>query len=263
MNEELIIMLDLETIKSSLSAELPIQVFEQISSTNAHLKQLGKNQPTVCISDQQTAGRGQRDKHWHSPAGVNLYLSLSMPFHQPVSALRGLSLAIGVMVTQALAPLIAPHEFKLKWPNDIYIDGKKCAGILIETQPTQESLQVIMGLGLNVNMQHSQQETIGKPWTSLKMVTNNSFDRNELSALLIQSLYEGFKLFSEQGFIAFQSAWNNLNLHQNQIVSFRHYQQEIKGTMLGVDEQGAMLIQDDKQQIKPYALAENLLLTGD
>lgn len=121
----------------------PVAVYAQTASTQDVCR--GRAPGFVCVADRQTAGRGRLGRAWEAPPGKNLTFSLVAP----AGLSHGLlSLAVPVAVCRALEPFLAPlgHPPKVKWPNDVYADGKKLAGVLIEV----ENGLPIVGIGLNV-----------------------------------------------------------------------------------------------------------------
>lgn len=155
----------------------------------------------VVVADYQTAGHGQNGRVWQSPPKQNIYLSVLYPFFKSPSHVQGLSLAVGVSLIQSLEKL-GIHDLKLKWPNDIFYQGKKLAGILVETTCIEkESCAVVVGIGLNVNMDFNQK--IDQPWTSLKIMSKKLWDREELRVAIVKDLLESLNIFEEKGYEAF------------------------------------------------------------
>ena len=108
--------------------------------------------PTPVLAECQTGGRGRREKSWHSPAGGNIYLSLGWWFRDCQWPLSTLPLIVAIAVCQALARAgLRGHG--IKWPNDILVEGKKLAGILVEMQSAGSGPALaVIGVGLNVRM---------------------------------------------------------------------------------------------------------------
>lgn len=173
-----------------------------VPSTNDYLKEgLSNSTPfpegTVIMAVHQTAGKGQQGATWESEPGQNLTFSLLL---NPVSTAPSHQFAITVVVSLALVEflekLMPDHIVQVKWPNDIYVDGKKIAGILIENIISGRRWKhAIIGIGLNVN-QISFPETIREKVTSMRLTTGKEFVLTELLAGLcaaIESNYEGME----------------------------------------------------------------------
>lgn len=148
-----------ETLWPTLDELLPglsIEVVAQTDSTNTQLLQrarAGDASPSVMVALEQTAGRGRQGRRWLAEPGASLTFSLALPWQatrasDAAQGLSGLSLAVGVALAEALDPAV-----RLKWPNDLWLDGRKLGGILIEVAPVAGSATqrvVVIGVGLNI-----------------------------------------------------------------------------------------------------------------
>lgn len=106
----------------------------------------------VVVADTQSAGRGSRGRTWSSPAGVDLYLSIVERVPLPLAKIPPLTLAVGLGVADAVDALVGAGRARVKWPNDVRVDEKKCAGILVETSSAgHKPGPIILGVGLGVN----------------------------------------------------------------------------------------------------------------
>lgn len=146
--------LDVDPVARGLALAWPglvLEVVDRIDSTNSELMRRARDgctQPTLLLARQQTAGRGRLGRQWLSATGAgadaaSLTFSLSLPLAPRDWA--GLSLAVGVSLANSLHPAL-----RLKWPNDLWLDGRKLGGILIETAALDGQRQVIVGVGLNL-----------------------------------------------------------------------------------------------------------------
>lgn len=223
-----------------------LEVLNIIDSTNQYLKD--KHQQVenghVVIAEAQTAGRGRRGRQWVSPYGSSLYLSLYWNFPSGYQAIGGLSLAIGVAVAQALQSLRVPN-IQLKWPNDIYHDGKKLAGVLVEVEGQMgAACDSIIGVGLNVNLPDSV-AGIDQPFTDLTHSIDDSIDRNNLAAHLINQLYSVCSQFEEDGLAPFVETWQTLDLYQNKAIKLIAGTNVVEGVGRGIDGNGGLIIEVD------------------
>lgn len=180
----------LSEIKSpSIRKKCHIEIFKSIPSTQDVLKNDARSIINICLAEQQTAGKGRMGRYWHSPFGENIYFSCVWKFRQPANELLGLSRIVGLSVISVLESLGIKNA-TIKWPNDILINQKKCAGILIETKSeSKDASLAIIGIGMNVNMK-SEENKIDQPWTSLFKETNHNHDRNYIIARLIEHLFK-------------------------------------------------------------------------
>lgn len=188
--------LDLNRIQHALVNECSVSVFECINSTNEWALQKirdGEPMPFACFAEQQTQGRGRRGKTWVSPPRCNIYMSLAWLFDAPVNQIGVLSLATGLGVVKTLEK-IGIQRAMLKWPNDVLVDDKKIAGILIETAGASEKqTSVVIGVGLNYHLpdyrlSESSSELPDQPWTDIVTLLKVEPEggRNPLAGLLLQ-----------------------------------------------------------------------------
>lgn len=226
---------------------IKIEVLEKIPSTNDYLKLFSKNNKEIiaCFSEAQTAGKGRLYRQWHSLFAENIYLSVLCPFEKDISELSGLSLVAALAICHALESVIDLHEKRLsvKWPNDILIDGCKLAGILIEIEAESNGFcQVIIGVGINVNMQKALKKDIDQRWISLTQVTNQYIDRNTLGSEIIDSLVDYLEHFSSKGLPGFKQEWQKRDCLAGTMVSVISGSRKEKGMCLGINNQGHLKI---------------------
>lgn len=244
-------------LPGDLKSMLDLLVLDQVDSTNAEvIRRRGKAgaMPLVCIADSQSAGRGRRGRVWQSPRGENLYISFGLGCKGGFAALDGLSLVFGVALADALVALDV-DDVQLKWPNDVYWQGRKLAGILIELQGEfqEGEVQVVAGMGMNVHMQ--QAEGIDQPWVSLaQIVPRRTWQRNELAAQLIESVMLAFDEFQRAGFEAFRERWMARDLFAGERLAAT--QGDLQGVGRGLAADGSYLIELDGGDIRPVRAGE-------
>lgn len=218
---------------------------ESVSSTNAEALRLlstGASGPLLVVAEKQSSGRGRRGRVWVSPYGANLYYSLGLQLDGGVYPLEGLSLTIGLAVRRALVEF-GCETVGLKWPNDLLLDGRKIAGILIELAGDPSSIcQVVIGIGINVNMTGAIAD-IDQPWASLQGHTGRLVDRTALALRLSHWLQRYLELHRENGFSGLRQEWEACHLWQGAEASLLAGPQRIDGVVLGVDQQGALRMQ--------------------
>lgn len=238
-------LLDRSAILSSLSADVKARiaeflVFPAVDSTNKLLMDSMARQGEyhLVTTEMQTAGRGRRGKVWVSPFAKNVYLSIGFELHGGPEALSGLSLVAGISVVRALGAL-GVEGAQLKWPNDIWVDGRKLAGILVELQgEATTSWQVVVGVGLNVKMSERDGEGIDQPWVALDELA--SLRRSDIVASMVESLVSIIEQFKRFGFSAFREEWERHDLICGNDVQVN--EGEISGRAIGVDAVGALKI---------------------
>ena len=189
-------MFNLENFDIKLETEFIGRNFvycEEIDSTNAELltnKHQYKKSGTVLLAEKQLKGKGRKDRSWQSAKGLNLTFSILLG-RDTVSELNlnHLNLAASLAVASAIENLFQ-LRIELKWPNDVLINGKKVAGILIETSVKGSKIErAVIGVGMNLNQVLFQGE-FNFPPTSLKLETGLVIDRETV-------LSEVLNLFEE------------------------------------------------------------------
>ncbi|MBD2859312.1 bifunctional biotin--[acetyl-CoA-carboxylase] ligase/biotin operon repressor BirA [Spongiibacter sp. KMU-158] len=232
--------------KSGLVDQL--NIFLQTDSTNSEAaKQIAKASAHgyCCVAEQQTAGRGRRGRQWLSPFGRNLYLSKVWEFEHGASALEGLSLSVGLAVLRALRGL-GVSDLGLKWPNDILLGGKKLAGILLEMQGDPAGVcQVIIGIGVNLDMRFTDTSDIDQPWADL---TAFGLSRNQVLAAVLLHLEETMLEFAGQGFAAHRDEWRKFDIFAGAEVSVQLGENWLLGVADGVERDGALAVVIDGER---------------
>lgn len=230
-----------------------------INSTNQYLldriEQLKSG--AVCVAEYQENGRGRRGRQWFSPFGSNLYLSMYWRFEQGPAAAMGLSLAVGIVIAKVLGA-ISGKPVRVKWPNDLYLEDKKLAGILVEMiGRTGDSAHVVIGVGINLTMQYPDQQVVNQQWANLGNV-----NRNELVGMLICALREVLSDFEQNGLVHFIQEWSRFDNFLDRPVKLLIGEQVVEGIERGIDERGALLLEQEGQ-IKAYIGGEISLRTAD
>ena len=248
----------------ALAPMAPVHCFPVIDSTNQYLlervNQLQSGES--CLAECQTAGRGRRGKPWVSPFGCQLILSMYWRLEQGMAAAMGLSLAVGVAVVQALESLGYPGV-ELKWPNDLYYQGRKLAGILVEMSGSAgASCNLVIGVGLNLAMPAREGERIDQAWSELRHIQPELVDRNLLAARMLGHLQQAMLTFEQQGLSHFVDDWNRLDHFTGRPVRLLMGEQEIRGIARGIDDRGALRL-ETSEGIKFYLGGEISLRRGD
>lgn len=228
---------------STATVAWDLKVLRTIDSTNRYARDhVAKNELSgvVILSESQTAGRGRLGKVWASPFAANVYMSIIWRFDLGAEALQGLSLAVGVGVRRSLVRL-GVSGVQLKWPNDVYCEGKKLGGILLEVVgDPKRQCTVIIGVGINVAMPMVAAEEIDQPWTDLMSAGATKLSRNLVVANLIASIFEVLNDFPTLGFAAYRDEWESSDLFQGSQGTVSNPAGSASGTILGVDGSGAL-----------------------
>lgn len=196
----------------------------------------------VWLAEMQSAGQGRRGKSWLSPPLSGISCSLNRRFALSFAAMSGFSLACAVMLAESLQRQGVP-AVQIKWPNDIWLHGRKCAGLLIQLRGEAHGpCDVTLGFGVNVNLDPQAAAGIDQPWTSLAGSGHADMDRNRLLAGLLQDLLAGFALYQTQGFAPFITRYRELDGLAGRPVLIDDGVRRVAGTARGVDETGALLV---------------------
>ena len=165
---------------------MQLEHFDSLPSTNDYLleKSYQDEQWHVCWADSQTAGKGQKGRVWQSPAGVNLYISFSRYVTASANQLMTLPMQVGELVQACLAQFEITST--LKHPNDILVNGKKIAGVLVESKLQKPHALVVIGIGLNVNL--TADPGIDQAWTSMRLEAGKEFELEEVARVMIEEV---------------------------------------------------------------------------
>lgn len=222
-----------------------INIVEQTGSTNADLLASLREltAPMLLIANSQTAGRGRAGRSWLSAPGKSLTFSVAWKLSLPVHALMGLPLAVGVALAEALAMFNV--NVRLKWPNDVLHEGKKLAGILIESasagQVPHDASWAVIGIGINMSVNDTMSAEIGRPVASIPWLAE--LDQDMLMATLLSGLAEALVQFEHEGLSAFTRRWNALHAYTGHAVSIIDNGKVLhEGVAVGVDDTGRFLL---------------------
>ncbi|MGS0676426.1 bifunctional biotin--[acetyl-CoA-carboxylase] ligase/biotin operon repressor BirA [Shewanella sp. 0m-4] len=220
--------------------------FDEIPSTNAFILKHAEDLVSgdICVAEYQSAGRGRRGRVWVSPYGCHLYFSMYWQFPQGMAQAMGLSLVVACSIVTVLEKL-GIKDVGVKWPNDIYLESKKLAGVLIEMSGhTDSECNLVIGIGLNMAMGEQHAALIDQPWSDLTGQASLP-DKTALLALLQKQLQQDLNLFQQSGLTPFQDRWREADLFQGKSVKLLMGQDEIYGVCMGVDEQGAVVLETE------------------
>jgi BirA family biotin operon repressor/biotin-[acetyl-CoA-carboxylase] ligase len=199
---------------------------------------------SVFVADEQTKGRGRRGNVWHAAPGESLLFSVLLRPKLELAQSSALTLAIGLALRDVVAGLV-PGSAMIKWPNDLYVDGKKLAGILVESILQGDRLQaVVVGVGLNV-LTLDFPEEIAQRATSLALLGSSLLDRETLLRGLLTAIAERGTEFEERGVESLLPELNAADALRDQRVRV----DGIVGTGAGIDSQGRLLLRDDTSAV--------------
>lgn len=250
--------MDLPTLRTLLREAAPrldVDCLDVCPSTSTLLMEraeAGAPSGSVLVCDTQTAGRGRRGRSWLAPSPGSLAFSLLWRFPRGTGAPMGLSLAVGVAVVGALEELGA-RGLTLKWPNDVLLDGRKLAGILVELAPSRGgAFAVVIGIGVNLALPPDFPDTPEIRAAQLASLLPELPSRAEVLAVLLRHLVRVLDTFQSGGFATLRTGWMALHAHQDCPVRLLDENAPtLEGICRGVAEDGALLLEtaDGMQRI--------------
>jgi len=233
-----------------------IIVADEMDSTSSYLLERmaqGLFAPEVCLTEHQTGGRGRRGRQWFSSPYQNITMSISWRYQTGPSQLSGLSIAAGVAIVRALQSL-GVEGVELKWPNDVLYNGRKLAGILVDLRGEVDGpTHIVVGVGLNVRLHAEISGSIDQAWTDLVSILNQPIDRNEIASQLIFELRNVLADYGTEGLQPYLQEWKKWHAFENRQVNIIQNDNEISGTVCGLDDSGALQIDTGEEIIRVHS----------
>ncbi len=231
-----------------------LMFYDRVESTNDLAKAMaleGAENGTVIIAEEQTSGRGRMGRKWLSPPSSNLLFSLLLRPDLYTEKVFTLTMLLALSTVEAVETQTGVNAM-IKWPNDIYVQDRKLAGILTEFSVTGNRLNhVVLGIGINVNW--NPEEAIDShmlyPATSLMREAGHTVSREFLLINILSAYETHYMDVSRNGPARVQELWNKRSMLTGRNVSVEISNNEvINGTAIGIDEKGALLVSDIKGQ---------------
>jgi len=244
--------------------ELYVEVFDSLPSTSEYLSLIAKEaitndsqsspankQARLCVADWQTNGNGRRGKSWVTDRG-NVTFSLLTSMQKAPSELLGLSLVTGICVAESLSAL-ANLSVQLKWPNDVLVKEAKLCGLLTELlSGPSGTTQIVVGVGINYR-QPSTIEGSDYDAISLPKLCECAPERSAIISDICARLVEAYALFEQQGWSAFADRWSQFDYLKGRQVRVINAGVEELATAVGVDSNGALLVDRNAQTSAVYS----------
>lgn len=237
-----------EGLNTRLMGQGPILHFQSTDNTNHQAKMLayeGAPEGALVIAEEQSQGRGRRGRIWFSPAGQGLYATVLLRPPLPPSEAPKLTLLTAVATAEALERETG-LPIRIKWPNDILVNGCKLAGILAEIGTEMDTVDfAVIGLGLNVNIpQASFPSDLRTPATSLFIETGRPFSRVRLLQSWLEALEETYTLFRRGNFADILSRWKILADIVGSRIAVDLPGRRYSGEVQEVDENGVLILRE-------------------
>lgn len=241
-----------------------LHYYSQVESTNQIARELAKKYAvagTVVLADRQTGGEGRLGRRWVSGDGglwfsVILKPSIQLENTPPITLMASVAIAEAIEKNTQLKPGI-------KWPNDIYINGRKVCGILTEVVTGEDdSYSIIVGIGINVNI---TKEAFGQELTltatSLSMELKREVERDEFFYKTLYQLEKWYTIWHDRGFQPIKDAWKKHNITLGNQVKISSYDEIIYGQALDMDDHGALLVKGSNGEMRRFNHGEVSLRT--
>lgn len=228
-----------------VDATATLRLFDAVDSTNtamirdAQTHGVGRH---IYVAEFQTAGRGRRGRDWIGDFGRNVAMTVGFSFQRQLSDLGGLSCVAGLALIQVLENLGVKAQ--LKWPNDVWFEDKKLAGILVELIQTPRGASAVIGIGMNVDLSPEQTSMIDQAVVGLRAL-NVAIAREDLVVAIYDALSVNLTFFAQEGFARFVPAFDAVHrLHDSSaVLSSGNSKRE--GRVRGVDQDGALLFEEN------------------
>jgi len=218
------------------------------------LPQMNTRDWFLITADEQTRGKGTHNRSWASPPQVNLYMTFLFPFPRTRMALLP---NIPQVTSYAVILTLVELGFrpKIKWVNDVLLNRKKICGILCQAEfpPDLENYCAVKaGVGINVNMSQEICDSVDQPVTSLMLEANRSFNKDDVLRIFERHFISSIKLLIQHGFNYFRKAIAERMEYLGELIKVKDDTSDsiIEGTMVGVDEEGQLLLNTSTGQVK-------------
>ena len=228
-----------------------VEYYQRLESTNVEAWDLIKSGDAengmIIITDNQIKGKGRNGNSWFMAPSKGLAMSIILNQKLTIGEAELIPIAVGVAIAKAIENRGAKPQ--LKWPNDIFIDGRKCGGVLCESKISSNLIHsMVIGIGLNINETETDfPELIRDRATSLSIATGHSNQR-ELVCAIITTFFER----AMKDLKANIKIWENYCSHMDDLVAFRYNNAEQKGIFKGIDQHGhAMIDIENKVHVFP------------
>lgn len=221
-----------------------IYTFQTIDSTNncaRAIANVGGPEGIVVIAEEQTAGKGRLGRRWLAKPNENLMFSLVIRPSVTADAMNQMPLFVGVALAEAIEKATGIRA-ECKWPNDILLNRKKVAGILVESSLTQNLVEyVVVGIGVNVNQTEFPPELAGKA-TSLRLETRREFDRGALFRMILTALEVLYTQCTKRGFGIILPLWLGRTSMLNKPIAVSLHGSVVTGVVKGLSREGGLIL---------------------
>ncbi len=237
----------------------PLHRYDAIESTNDKALELLENgapEGTLVVADEQTRGRGRRDRFWHSPAGVSLYASLILRPALPATLLPLVSLTAATGAARALEEWGRLPGVTIKWPNDLLFGRRKLGGILAEARGESGTAALVVGLGMNVNLVEFPAGMEGEA-TSLRLAGGHDWNRDALLGAILAFWERDYERLLSSGPASLLEAMLERSAHPpGSLLEIDLGDGMLSGTFTGYGASGELLLREAGGGVRPLHVGE-------
>ncbi len=241
--------------------DFSLTVLDETDSTNDEAaRQLAAGRPTpfAIVARSQTNARGRLGRPWHAPANGNLYVSFAFRPQLEPARMTPFTLWMGLNLCELIANA-TPLKPGLKWPNDLLFDGRKAGGLLTEARVDADQIRdLVFGLGLNLNsLAADWPGDLGQRAVSLAELTGDVLDFNRLTAAVIGRVLLAYQRFVDGDYVkTFAELWHRYDVLRGRTVTVLEGTHRHPGTVLGVDDDGALLLKNARGRTQRFRAGE-------
>lgn len=228
-----------------------IEVIESTPSTQVLAKQnlVGNSDTYLILSDEQTEGKGRFNRPWASSKGKGLWMSIVLRPNVPFDTITKFNLFMALGIRDAIQQF-SKNLVTVKWPNDIYIEGKKVCGFLTEMVANSDGIEaVICGIGINMNQSQSDfQDELAEKATSIKINSNDTVNRYYFLQALVKHIEQRYNQFLTEPFSKIRKEYIEASNIWNKELKFTENGNQFLGQALDIDDNGVLIVTDTENK---------------
>ena len=229
-------------LKTRTIGKKDIYYFDSIPSTNdkaCELAEGGSPDGSLVIAETQTSGRGRLGRKWLSPKAEGIYFSIILRPDVQMDEIPAITLIAAGAVIKAIKRQCG-IEARMKWPNDVYINGRKVCGILTEIKAQPDRVDfLVLGMGINVNTSRKKLPAEG---TSLEAETGARYDRVDLLKKILEEVEKDYTLFRAEGFESLREECKEFSSVLGKSLKIDQYDGSVEGVAVDIDSRGALIL---------------------
>ena len=236
---------------------VPILAFDEIDSSNSEARrraEAGETGPLWITALRQSAGRGRRGRNWETGEG-NLAATLLMTTDREPRDAAQVSFVAALAVSDLARAYLPAERVKVKWPNDVLANGKKLAGILLESASGADGALSYLAIGIGMNLAHFPPDT-EFPATSLAALGVGAPEPNDALAQLASGFAKWYDIWMTKGFAPIHDAWLARAAGLGTRIRARLTNEETSGVFEGIDATGALILRESAGRVRKIAAGE-------